>query len=133
MSHRIAYSPPAPVVILPRKGATATRRKAVTDEQGVTCAEPTCDAPWTELDHITPLALGGADEPANWQGLCQPCHAVKTRWDVGRIAKAKRLAGVTCNGPKRPIPDRGFDTRLSRTFSGQGGEVGLVDQARLRR
>ena len=32
-----------------------------------------------ELDHIVPLADGGAFwDTANWQALCEPCHDEKT-------------------------------------------------------
>jgi 5-methylcytosine-specific restriction protein A len=30
------------------------------------------------VDHITPKAAGGSDDPANLQCLCQSCHARKT-------------------------------------------------------
>lgn len=32
----------------------------------------------TELDHIVPLHLGGADDESNFQSLCHDCHAAKT-------------------------------------------------------
>ena len=31
-----------------------------------------------EIDHITPLGMGGADTDENSQGLCIPCHAAKS-------------------------------------------------------
>jgi 5-methylcytosine-specific restriction endonuclease McrA len=30
------------------------------------------------VDHTIPLHLGGSDDPANKQLLCDDCHAVKT-------------------------------------------------------
>ena len=45
-----------------------------------------------EFDHITPFALGGADDEANLGPVHKPCHAAKTKGDVKRIAKAKRVA-----------------------------------------
>ena len=48
----------------------------------------------TELDHITPLAKGGTDEPSNWQGLCEPCHKDKTAKDFGTV----RRSGCDANG-----------------------------------
>lgn len=43
---------------------------------------------WTQLDHIIPLFKGGADHDSNRQGLCDECHAVKTREDMsGGIGK----------------------------------------------
>lgn len=37
-----------------------------------------CQAAATELDHVTPLADGGADDESNYQGLCKPHHSSKT-------------------------------------------------------
>lgn len=62
------------------------------------------------VDHVTPLALGGDDQLANWQLLCIECHRAKTKLDVARIAKAKRQAKMmeSREPPKRPIRSRGF-------------------------
>lgn len=47
------------------------------DKQGrVTAAQ--------ELDHVIPLWQGGADDAANLQGLCIPCHREKTAAEAGR-------------------------------------------------
>jgi 5-methylcytosine-specific restriction protein A len=32
----------------------------------------------TEVDHIQPLEQGGADDRANLQGICAPCHRNKS-------------------------------------------------------
>lgn len=32
----------------------------------------------TEVDHITPLSMGGTDAEGNLQSLCTPCHSKKT-------------------------------------------------------
>ena len=32
----------------------------------------------TEVDHITPRAEGGTDDPANLQSICYECHVAKT-------------------------------------------------------
>ena len=37
-----------------------------------------CGQPAAEVDHITPLTLGGTDDDANLQALCTPCHRTKT-------------------------------------------------------
>ncbi len=34
--------------------------------------------PTTTADHIVPKSEGGTDDRENYQGLCGPCHAVKT-------------------------------------------------------
>ena len=35
-----------------------------------------------DVDHIEPLAWGGADTIDNMQAICQPCHAKKTKEQV---------------------------------------------------
>ena len=61
-----------------------------------------------DIDHILPLALGGAIEPDNLQILCRPCHRAKTtQSDVPRLAKTKRLKArhLGARAPSsRPIP-----------------------------
>ncbi|MGF6957988.1 HNH endonuclease [Paraburkholderia youngii] len=59
----------------------------------------------TEVDHIVPLFKGGTDAPGNLQSLCEPCHAAKTRIDVGH--------GVTgCDVSGMPMdPDHPWSTR----------------------
>lgn len=32
----------------------------------------------SEVDHIVPLADGGADDESNYQSLCEACHKAKT-------------------------------------------------------
>lgn len=46
----------------------------------------------TQLDHILPLFKGGPEAPANRQGLCDPCHEVKTAMDLGH--RSKRAIGL---------------------------------------
>ena len=44
----------------------------------------------TDVDHITPLSQGGADDDSNYQSLCHECHSCKTAREdggFGRIAK----------------------------------------------
>ena len=43
-----------------------------------------------EVEHIIPLALGGADDESNWAPAHKACHAPKTVQDVADIARAKR-------------------------------------------
>lgn len=40
--------------------------------------------PATEVDHITPKASGGTDDPANLQGICKACHRAKTQDEAAR-------------------------------------------------
>jgi len=39
--------------------------------------------PAAEVDHITPKARGGTDDPANLQAICRACHATKTARERG--------------------------------------------------
>ena len=43
------------------------------------------------LDHVVPLALGGADDLTNWQILCKKCHNEKTSKDIHDIHMAKKM------------------------------------------
>ena len=58
------------------------RRKVERDRQYLR-EHPLCAAcheqPAIEVDHRTPLHLGGVDGEPNLQGLCRDCHAAKTR------------------------------------------------------
>ena len=63
------------------------------------------DQKW-DIEHIIPLALGGADSGENLDLAHQSCHRDKTKADVGRLAKAKRQAAYH-NGKKlskTPLP-----------------------------
>jgi 5-methylcytosine-specific restriction endonuclease McrA len=44
-----------------------------------------------EVEHVVPLALGGADTFDNWRPAHVGCHAGKTAKDIRKIAKAKRV------------------------------------------
>ena len=56
------------------------------------CGEPIdLDTDRMEVEHVVPLALGGADEWSNVRPAHASCHAAKTRADVTHIAKAKRV------------------------------------------
>lgn len=47
------------------------------------CLEKGRPIPATQVDHITPKASGGTDDPANLRALCRPCHDRKTIADKG--------------------------------------------------
>lgn len=73
----------------------------------------------TQLDHIVALTNGGADVEENRQGLCDDCHAVKTRIDLGHKERPEiGLDGWPKNpttGPKNPTTGgRGASNRLKR-------------------
>lgn len=51
------------------------------------------------VDHIKPIALGGEEfDKTNLQVLCIWCNKVKTKNDMGNIAKSNRLVKVIGNG-----------------------------------
>jgi len=55
-------------------------------------------------EHRVPLALGGSNDLSNREAWRKPCAKAKTsEKDAPAIARAKRLAGETCTGPKREI------------------------------
>jgi 5-methylcytosine-specific restriction endonuclease McrA len=62
-------------------------RKAVMSASKGQCQikGPTCTSRATQADHIVPVAWGGAEhDRANGQGVCAPCHGVKTRSESRR-------------------------------------------------
>ena len=61
-----------------------------------------------ELDHGTPLILGGQNRESNIQLLCHECHGAKTKLDVKLKAKVARVRTKLSLGIKtakgRPMP-----------------------------
>lgn len=62
-------------------------------------------------DHIQALVNGGEHRECNLQLLCVPCHAVKTRADVGEksILARKRLKQIGIKKPRTITRWRRFD------------------------
>jgi 5-methylcytosine-specific restriction protein A len=56
---------------------------------GMRCGAKLTPGHW-ECDHDDPDAMTGKPTFENARCLCIPCHLVKTKADVGKIAKAKR-------------------------------------------
>ena len=91
------------------------------------CGTPGCwlsvDGGW-EVDHVLALALGGADERANWSLQNRTCHRgknSKTSRDVNMIRKADRQRRYHETGRSRtrkgpPMKSRPF--REWRRFDG---------------
>lgn len=44
-----------------------------------------------DVDHVHPLNLLGSQDDDNLQCLCVPCHKAKTKTDIKRIAKGRRV------------------------------------------
>jgi 5-methylcytosine-specific restriction protein A len=48
----------------------------------------TCGRPATDVDHIHPRRMGGADHETNYRALCHACHSRKTAME------RKNLRGI---------------------------------------
>jgi len=80
------------------------------------------DCAWT-LDHILPIAMGGAMwDPANLQILCPKCNKEKTANDLGNIAAVKRMKNI-------PLPDRNEAIERMRHIPIQTALISEVDAA----
>lgn len=74
------------------RGRAATERRAAYLAMHPLCAH--ClrlgqVAPAEELDHITSIERGGPDTIDNMQGLCKPCHVIKTNTERGHKVKPR--------------------------------------------
>ena len=54
----------------------------------VSCEARGALAEATELDHITPLSRGGAEDDENLQSLCKKCHHLKSLTEKGHKPRA---------------------------------------------
>jgi 5-methylcytosine-specific restriction protein A len=106
----------------PRKPISTKTRKAFFAAKGGVCSlcagaiDPVKEA-W-EIEHVIPIAMGGADEASNWELAHAKCHKSKTKGDMKNLAKAKRReakhtgtkapAKATFRKKKKPerIPDK---------------------------
>ena len=93
------------------KAIIVERIKAATKD-GVTYCD-LCNLPcrkW-QIDHIRADGLLGEPTFENSRLLCLPCHAEKTKDDVARISKAKRVEAKHLGAKppaKQKIQSRGF-------------------------
>ena len=69
-----------------------------------------------DIDHVQRLDALGKHEPSNWQALCKPCHAEKTRVDNREAKKGRRIRGDNKPRVTKPIPSRPFpEMKLRRS------------------
>lgn len=82
-----------------------------------------------QIDHIQRLDALGSHELSNWQLLCTPCHAAKTKVDNREAKKGARIRGEKGQQKRRrekgpslrsagKIASRGFDKRRKRKLDG---------------
>lgn len=108
-----------------RRRISMRERRAILDDQDGRCAGCGGAIDGTfDIDHVIPLAIGGADDRSNYQALCEPCHDRKTHGhggDISRAAKAKRVHAKhtgTWRPTRRPIPGHKGD-RWKRKLNGK--------------
>ncbi len=64
-----------------------------------------------DVEHVRPLALGGADDDSNMRPAHRACHATKTKTDAASWSKAKRIKAKLYGGKKPsrfPKPPPGY-------------------------
>ncbi len=78
-----AKRPDAPARMSGRKAVERRARWLRSSPLCVECEAQGRVAAGTDVDHITPLAKGGADDESNLQTLCRSCHDAKSLKDKG--------------------------------------------------
>lgn len=72
-------------------------------------------------EHLVCLGISGGNELSNRALWCLACTKPKDAADKARIAKARRIRGETCNGPKRKIQSRNTFSSPSPDRTGKAG------------
>lgn len=115
-----------------RRSFTAKQRAWIVWNQNYKCAHCECSLitrPF-QVDHIHRLDALGTHEPSNWQALCKPCHADKTRVDNREAKKGRRIRGEAGQRARRDkrggsmLKSRGFDRTKTKGFDGKVRERG---------
>jgi len=109
-----------------RRRLTPAERAALLTQQGGLCVTWGCTESRALIEeHSTPFTWTGAKAD---QLMCAACHKAKTRDDIKKIAKVRRIKnGKTqadkraVNGPKLrsnlKLQGRGFDRTLTKSIS----------------
>jgi 5-methylcytosine-specific restriction protein A len=107
-----------------RRKRTGKQRLAILEANGRRCyltgalIDPVKDR-W-EIEHVTPLAGGGTDDDDNCRPVLASAHLEKTKADLARIAKGKRI-DQKHKGAKRssrPLPF-GRSSKWKKKVTGQ--------------
>lgn len=95
-----AKRPDAPARLSGRKGQERRARWLSGQPLCVVCAAmtPPRVTLGTDVDHIRPLAKGGADDESNLQTLCSECHQAKSILDRGHKPRPKSRVTFTADG-----------------------------------
>lgn len=78
----------------PRRKFSPKVYAEVIERQGMICAcgcKEALEVGLIDYDHEIALELGGKDEPANLRALIRRHHKAKTREDMRKIAKVRRI------------------------------------------
>ena len=59
--------------------------------------------PYSAVDHITPKANGGTDDPDNLQCICSPCHEAKTTAETAKAQGKAYKPRPTFTADGRPV------------------------------
>jgi 5-methylcytosine-specific restriction protein A len=95
-----AKRPDAPARLSGRKGQERRARWLAEQVLCVACAAmtPPRVTLGTDVDHVRPLAKGGADDETNLQTLCSECHQAKSIRDSGHTPKPKTRVSFSSDG-----------------------------------
>jgi len=47
----------------------------------------------TDVDHLVPLSVGGADDESNYESKCHECHSAKTAREDGALGMRRGIGG----------------------------------------
>jgi 5-methylcytosine-specific restriction protein A len=95
-----AKRPDAPARLSGRKGQERRARWLSEQPLCVMCQAmtPPRVTAGQDVDHIRPLAKGGADDETNLQTLCSECHQAKSIRDRGHTPRPKSPVTFTADG-----------------------------------
>ena len=107
-----------------RRSWTRKRRLALFEAHQGKCHICGCKIDGTreawELEHIIPLAMGGADDESNAAPAHVKCHKAKTAQDKAQIAKAERIRAKHNGAKHSKHPSPGSKgTRWKKKVTGE--------------